>query len=158
MGRVLPAPVAAELVARHRKEGVELRFDARAEAIEPGRVVLADSKTLEADLVIAAIGVTPETRLAEKAGLACMNGTLVDAGLRTADGSIFAAGNCAAIDPLPTMAAFASRPGAMPATRARSRRAPCWATRSRFQSIPGSGRISTISSCKWWDCTTPRGL
>jgi 3-phenylpropionate/trans-cinnamate dioxygenase ferredoxin reductase subunit len=98
MGRVLPAPVADELVARHRQEGVAIRFGAAAEAVAPGSVTLSGGETLDADLVIAAIGVIPDIALAEAAGLATANGVLVDAGLRTSDPAIFAAGDCAAID------------------------------------------------------------
>jgi 3-phenylpropionate/trans-cinnamate dioxygenase ferredoxin reductase subunit len=98
MGRVLPAPVAAALVARHLREGVAIRFDVKAEAIEPGRVTLQDGETLSANLIIAAIGVIPEAGIAEAASLPTANGILTDAGLRTEDPSIFAAGDCAAID------------------------------------------------------------
>lgn len=47
-----------------------------------------------ADLVIAGIGVHPETQLAEAAGLAVDNGILVDGGARTSDPRIYAAGDC----------------------------------------------------------------
>jgi 3-phenylpropionate/trans-cinnamate dioxygenase ferredoxin reductase component len=98
MGRVLPADMAAALVERHRREGVRVQFDVRIEAIEDGWVRLEDGTRIAADVVVAAIGVVPETALAETAGLACANGILVDAGLRTADPLLFAAGDCAAVD------------------------------------------------------------
>ena len=98
LGRVLPETIAAELVARHRQAGVRILFDAKVTALKPGRVALDCAEDLSADPVIAAIGVAPDTRLAEAAGLACVNGILVDASLRTADPDIFAAGDCAAID------------------------------------------------------------
>ncbi len=50
------------------------------------------------DMTVCAIGVTPETALAEAAGLSCANGILVDARLATTDSAIFAAGDCAAVD------------------------------------------------------------
>lgn len=49
-----------------------------------------------ADLVVAGIGVTPRTELAETAGLAVANGIVVDSRLRTEDERIFAIGDCAA--------------------------------------------------------------
>ena len=48
-----------------------------------------------ADLVIAGIGVVPNTELAEAAGLAAANGILVDEYLRTTDANIYAIGDCA---------------------------------------------------------------
>ena len=48
-----------------------------------------------ADLVLVAIGVIPNTELAEAAGLACANGIVVDATLLTADPAISAMGDCA---------------------------------------------------------------
>ncbi len=47
-------------------------------------------------MVVAGIGVTPRTELAEAAGLAVGNGIVVNAQLRTEDERIFAIGDCAA--------------------------------------------------------------
>jgi 3-phenylpropionate/trans-cinnamate dioxygenase ferredoxin reductase subunit len=44
--------------------------------------------------VVAGIGATPNTELAASAGLTIANGVAVDAGLRTDDAAIFAAGDC----------------------------------------------------------------
>jgi 3-phenylpropionate/trans-cinnamate dioxygenase ferredoxin reductase subunit len=51
---------------------------------------------LPADLVIAGIGVTPETTLAQHCGLGIENGIVTDRYCRTNDASIFAIGDCAA--------------------------------------------------------------
>lgn len=96
LGRALPKALATKVAARHLAEGVRLIVNADITAIDSNRVQLRDEDII-ADLVVAAIGVTPETALAEKAGLPCANGILVDAGLMTADPAIFAAGDCAAI-------------------------------------------------------------
>ncbi len=60
-------------------------------------MVVSDDRSLEADLVVAAIGVTPRAILAEQAGLALSVGgsIAVDHGLRTSDPLIYAAGDCA---------------------------------------------------------------
>jgi 3-phenylpropionate/trans-cinnamate dioxygenase ferredoxin reductase subunit len=58
-------------------------------------VLLFNGDVLAADLVIVGIGVTPETCLAEAAGLTIDNGIAVDAFGRTSDPSIWAAGDCA---------------------------------------------------------------
>ena len=58
-------------------------------------VVLSTGDTLPASLVVAAIGVRPETGLAEAAGLelGARGGILVDEHQRTSDPSIFAVGD-----------------------------------------------------------------
>lgn len=95
LGRGVPVPLADALLARHRAEGVAFRFQAGIERIEPDAVWLTDGTRLPADVVLAAIGVLPDTRLAAEAGLAVDNGILVDERLATADPHVFAAGDCA---------------------------------------------------------------
>jgi CoA-dependent NAD(P)H sulfur oxidoreductase len=63
----------------------------------PYPTVLSGTLELPADLVITAIGVTPNARLAEDAGLelSVAGSIAVDRTLRTSDPDIFAAGDCA---------------------------------------------------------------
>jgi NADPH-dependent 2,4-dienoyl-CoA reductase/sulfur reductase-like enzyme len=56
---------------------------------------LSDGASLRCDAVVAGLGVTPNTQLAEHAGLSVDNGIVVDAQLRTSDADIFAAGDVA---------------------------------------------------------------
>jgi 3-phenylpropionate/trans-cinnamate dioxygenase ferredoxin reductase subunit len=56
---------------------------------------MRDGRRIEADLVVIAIGIQPEVRLAETCGLPVRNGVTVDESLRTADPQIFAIGDCA---------------------------------------------------------------
>lgn len=63
-----------------------------------GRVTgvrLTDGRELAADFVIAGVGITPGTALAEAAGLVIENGIRTDAEGRTSDPQIWAAGDCA---------------------------------------------------------------
>lgn len=83
----------------HRAHGVDIRLGVRLDRLrgEKGVVthaILADGETIEADLVIAGIGILPNSELAEAAGLTCRNGIVVDADARTDDPRIFAAGDC----------------------------------------------------------------
>lgn len=99
-------PLAAALGAEmgevfrglHLAHGVDLRTsvgvdrivgDVRAEG------VVVDGETLPADLVLVGVGAAPDTRLAETAGLALLNGILTDSALRTSAPDVFAAGDVA---------------------------------------------------------------
>ncbi|MDD7973537.1 NAD(P)/FAD-dependent oxidoreductase [Roseinatronobacter alkalisoli] len=97
LGRAVPEILANRLVLRHRAEGVNFRFNCQIDAIASDHILLAGGECLPADLIIAAIGVTPETELARQAGLDCNNGICVDDQLRSSAPDIFAAGDCAAL-------------------------------------------------------------
>jgi len=62
-----------------------------------GLAVVTDDGILKADVVLVAVGVTPNSRLAAEAGLRLgpQNAIAVDSALRTSDPDIFAAGDCA---------------------------------------------------------------
>lgn len=85
------APVHATL----RDAGVDLRLGTSVTAIGPDEVTLSDGSTLPAEIVVAAIGVRPDTTLAEQSGLAVgpRGGIAVDEELRTSDPRIFAVGD-----------------------------------------------------------------
>jgi 3-phenylpropionate/trans-cinnamate dioxygenase ferredoxin reductase subunit len=83
----------------HKSKGVDLREGVGLKRILGEDHVtgaeLADGTVLELDFVIAGIGITPATALAEAAGIECLNGIAVDLQGRTSDPKIFAAGDCA---------------------------------------------------------------
>ncbi|ALG89075.1 MULTISPECIES: NAD(P)/FAD-dependent oxidoreductase [Actibacterium] len=83
----------------HRAHGVDLREGVGlTRLLGEDRVTgaeLSDGTILELDFVIAGVGVTPATELAEAAGLTIDNGIAVDAFGRTSDPSIWSAGDCA---------------------------------------------------------------
>ncbi|HUN37418.1 MAG TPA: FAD-dependent oxidoreductase [Trebonia sp.] len=98
--RVLGPEVAAVFADLHRQHGVGLRFGVQVSEIVTagGRVQgvrLADGGHVEADAVIMAVGIAPNTELAEAAGLETLDGVVVDAGLRSSDRDIYAAGDVA---------------------------------------------------------------
>jgi 3-phenylpropionate/trans-cinnamate dioxygenase ferredoxin reductase subunit len=65
---------------------------------EDGRasgVLLADGTRVPADAVIVGVGITPNTQLAEAAGLDVRNGIVVDSQLRSSNPDIYAAGDVA---------------------------------------------------------------
>jgi 3-phenylpropionate/trans-cinnamate dioxygenase ferredoxin reductase subunit len=97
--RVLGDRMATVFADLHVARGVTFRYHNQiAEVRGSGRVtgvVLTDGTVLDADVVLVAIGVTPNVVLAEQAGLAVDNGVLVDHRLATSDPEIFAAGDIA---------------------------------------------------------------
>jgi rubredoxin-NAD+ reductase len=62
------------------------------------RLGLNDGSTIEADIVLSAVGLRPRTALAQSAGLAIDRGIVVDRYLRASAANIFAIGDCAEID------------------------------------------------------------
>ncbi len=85
--------------ALHSEHGVDIREDCGLKRlIGDGRVTaaeLSDGSTLDVDFVIAGVGITPATGLAEMAGLTIENGIQTDDLGRTSNPEIWAAGDCA---------------------------------------------------------------
>jgi 3-phenylpropionate/trans-cinnamate dioxygenase ferredoxin reductase component len=98
MSRVVPAKVAEIVQQRHVDAGVRLLCGVGAVRISANggdhAVTLTDGSTVRANVVVAGVGATPNTELAASAGLTIANGVAVDAGLRTEDPNVFAAGDC----------------------------------------------------------------
>ncbi len=95
MERVLGAEIGAFVRKLHEEHGVIFHLEDLATAIDERRVTLKSGKSLEAELVVAGVGVRPRLELAEKAGLAMERGVLVDAFLETSAPGIYAAGDIA---------------------------------------------------------------
>ena len=93
------APLDPEMVEpvhrQIRQAGVVLRLGAAVTAIGPDDVTLSTGERLAADLVVAAIGVRPETGLARDAGLVIgpRGGIAIDEHFRTSDPHIYAVGD-----------------------------------------------------------------
>ncbi|KVF64544.1 anthranilate 1,2-dioxygenase system ferredoxin--NAD(+) reductase [Burkholderia vietnamiensis] len=94
--RALPEVVGAYAHRLHDERGVGFQMATLPRAIRAaaggGAIVETDRGDVHADVVVVGIGVLPNVELAQAAGLDVDNGIRVDAGCRTADRAIFAAG------------------------------------------------------------------
>lgn len=103
LGRLLDravSPLLARAIRQHHEaKGITFHFNRTVALIEEENdseftVTLDDGSVLQADCVLAAIGVTPETALAEACGLETANGIVVNSALVTSDPNISAIGDC----------------------------------------------------------------
>ena len=83
----------------HQDQGVEVRESTAMKRLleTDGRVSgaeLVNGDTIDAELVLVGIGGSPNSELAEAAGLDCDNGIAVDNTCQTSDADIYAAGDC----------------------------------------------------------------
>jgi 3-phenylpropionate/trans-cinnamate dioxygenase ferredoxin reductase subunit len=94
--RVLGAEMGAMFAELHGEHEVDVRLGVGFKEVRPGPVVVTDTNDeLEADAVLIGVGITPNTTLAEQAGLEVDNGIRVTETLATTlDEDIFAAGDC----------------------------------------------------------------
>jgi 3-phenylpropionate/trans-cinnamate dioxygenase ferredoxin reductase subunit len=100
MSRVVCGAVGDAFQAHHESLGVRFVLGTTVQSIlrEGGRVVgveTGDGLRIPADIVVASIGVIPNSELAQEAGLAVRNGIVVDERLATEDPAISAIGDCA---------------------------------------------------------------
>jgi NADPH-dependent 2,4-dienoyl-CoA reductase/sulfur reductase-like enzyme len=95
MERILGPEMGDFVRSLHEQHGVVFHLEDTASAIDGKQVKLKGGGTLEADLVVAGIGVRPRMELAERAGLTVDRGIVVDACLETNVPGIFAAGDIA---------------------------------------------------------------
>ncbi|MGW5514438.1 NAD(P)/FAD-dependent oxidoreductase [Nocardia africana] len=101
LARVTAQPISEYYESVHRQAGVEILTNCLVEELETsgesGRIEAvrcSDGTRVAADLVLVGIGLTPNSELAEAAGLEVENGVVVDDDLRTADPRVMAVGDC----------------------------------------------------------------
>lgn len=82
----------------HREAGVTILTSTGVHGFKAGAngtvIVETAGPQLEADLVVAGIGILPEQEVAQAAGLVCENGIVVDEFARASDPNVYAIGDC----------------------------------------------------------------
>jgi 3-phenylpropionate/trans-cinnamate dioxygenase ferredoxin reductase component len=94
--RLFPADLSSFVVDYYREHGVEVLTGETVSGVDGTVVHTGSGDTLEADGVVAGLGVIPRTELAEAAGLPVEDGIVVDEyGRSGGRGDVFAAGDVA---------------------------------------------------------------
>lgn len=102
MERLLPVEAGRHLQAALAELGVSWHLQntlRRVDALEQGyRLTLASGESLQADLLLSAVGLQPDLGLAQSAGLAVGRGIQVDARLQCSQPGIYALGDCIEVE------------------------------------------------------------
>jgi 3-phenylpropionate/trans-cinnamate dioxygenase ferredoxin reductase subunit len=142
MERAVTPEISQFFLRRHERSGVNFHFGTEVAGIERGggdgryTIALAQGKKIETDLVVAGIGVNPNTELAASAGLVVNGGILVDQNLSTSDANISAIGDCV-VFPTP----YATKPVRIESVQNATDQACCLAARligkgAPYRSLP----------------------
>jgi NADPH-dependent 2,4-dienoyl-CoA reductase/sulfur reductase-like enzyme len=98
-GLIFPEKLSGSLNSYYRDKGVNVITSCKPSEIKDQGaacvVRLENSRELRADGIVAGLGITPNTELADSCGLEVQNGIVVDEQLRTARDDIFSAGDAA---------------------------------------------------------------
>lgn len=99
LSRLLPEPVGAAVAGLHRGAGIDLHTGVDLTDVQANEhgvsVTASDGRTWQADTAVVAIGMIPNTELADRTDIEVDNGILVDELLRTSVDRVFAAGDVA---------------------------------------------------------------
>ncbi|MGD9385830.1 MAG: nitrite reductase large subunit NirB, partial [Thioalkalispiraceae bacterium] len=98
MERQLDEPAAKMLRASLEERGMEFLMGAQTASIEGKdrveKICFKDGSTVPADVVVMAVGIRPNIELAQKVGIHCERGIVVNDTMQTFDPSIYAVGEC----------------------------------------------------------------
>jgi rubredoxin-NAD+ reductase len=101
---LLPEPCGRAVQAGLEAKGARFHFGPLVTAVDYTddrsgvEVSLSDSRVIEADIVVSAVGVRPRLDLARAAGLATKRGIVTDRYLRTSAAGVYALGDCAEVE------------------------------------------------------------
>jgi 3-phenylpropionate/trans-cinnamate dioxygenase ferredoxin reductase subunit len=95
LGNILGEELGRFVLRLHEEHGVRFLLDTKPQAILDDKVEVGQGRSVDADMVVLGVGVSPRTFLADEAGIHVDNGVVVDEMLRTSASDIFAAGDIA---------------------------------------------------------------
>lgn len=102
MPGLLPEPAAQAVQQELTGLGVRFHLETVVERIDRAdqgvTLTLANGETIDADLVISAVGLRPRTDLAQAAGIETGRGIVVNRALETSAPDVYALGDCAEVD------------------------------------------------------------
>ncbi|MFL1456540.1 NAD(P)/FAD-dependent oxidoreductase [Marinobacter sp. GN3S48] len=102
MPGLLPQPAAEAVREELASQGVRFHLETVVDRIDREgdgvKLTLANGETLQADLVISAVGLRPRTELAQAAGIEINRGIMVNRALETSAPDVYALGDCAEVD------------------------------------------------------------
>ncbi|WP_018232471.1 NAD(P)/FAD-dependent oxidoreductase [Thioalkalivibrio thiocyanodenitrificans] len=101
LGRLVPEAAGRALQKGLEGAGIRFHLETVVERIDRVdsrfRLKLDNGETVEAGAILSAVGLRPDTRLAEAAGLEVDRGIVVDRGLATSAEHVYALGDCAQV-------------------------------------------------------------
>jgi NADH dehydrogenase FAD-containing subunit/nitrite reductase/ring-hydroxylating ferredoxin subunit len=95
MERILGPELGDFVRALHEEHGVVFHLENTATSLDGKKMQLKSGSAIQADLIVAGLGVRPRIELAEAAGITIDRGVVVNAYLETSASGIFAAGDIA---------------------------------------------------------------
>jgi NADPH-dependent 2,4-dienoyl-CoA reductase/sulfur reductase-like enzyme len=95
MARILGPEIGRFILKLHQDHGVIFHLEDSVTEIAPHKLILKSGDSIETNLVIIGVGVKPNLKLAEQAGLSIDKGVLVNGFLETSAPDIYAAGDIA---------------------------------------------------------------
>jgi rubredoxin-NAD+ reductase len=102
LGRLLPEEGGKFLQDKLTAVGIRFHLSTKIQRIERTgsgyRLVFDENRTVEADLVLSAVGLRSRTKLAEAAGIHVNRGVITNRYLQTQNTNIFALGDCAEVE------------------------------------------------------------
>lgn len=101
MDSILPEVISHDLQDKLSDLGVNWYLDNALQSIDQSgagyQLSLHGGQTVEADLILSAVGLRPRTELAEAAGITCQRGIAIDSTLQTSAADVYALGDCSEI-------------------------------------------------------------
>ncbi len=98
MERQLDEPAAKMLQANLEERGLEFLMGAQTDSIQGNgkveKVCFKDGTEVDADIVVMAVGIRPNFELAEKVGIHCERGIVVNDTMQTFDPVVYSVGEC----------------------------------------------------------------